>query len=69
MRSADKAMVGIVAAACLLVLIIVLKNVLLVHSEVLSRDMVIYIIIYFGFITAVNLTGKSPETERGGGRT
>jgi hypothetical protein len=60
MKAANKAMVGIVAAICMMGLIIVLKNVLHVSAEVLSRDMIIYVIVYFGFITAVNFTGEGP---------
>lgn len=38
------------ASICLLTLVVVLKNVILVPMEVLIRDMVIYIIIYLGFL-------------------
>ena len=61
MKAANKAMVGIVAGICMMGLIVVLKNVLLVSAEVLSRDMIIYVIVYFGFITAVNFTGEVPK--------
>jgi hypothetical protein len=39
------------ASICLLALVAVLKNVLLVSTEVLTRDVVIYLIIYLGFLT------------------
>jgi hypothetical protein len=57
-------MVGIVAAICMMGLIVVLKNVLSVSAEVLSRDMIIYVVVYFGFITAVNFTGEVPGPPR-----
>ncbi len=38
--------VSIVAAVCLLALVITLKNILQVPAEILSRDVVLYIIIY-----------------------
>lgn len=69
MRASNKAKVGIVAAVCLMALIIVLKNVLMVPVEVLSRDMVIYIIVYIGFITALNFTEEMPEKPAPPGRT
>ncbi|MDD1661001.1 MAG: hypothetical protein LUQ49_00895 [Methanomicrobiales archaeon] len=56
MRASDKVKVGIVTALCLMGLLIILKNVLGIPAEILSRDMIIYIIVYFGFITAVNFT-------------
>jgi hypothetical protein len=61
MKAANKAMVGIVAAICMMGLIIVLKNVLSISAEVLSRDMIVYVIVYFGFITAVNFTEENPS--------
>jgi hypothetical protein len=68
MKGSNKAKVGVVAAACLMGLIIVLKNVLLVPVEVLSRDMIIYIIVYFGFITAMNFTEETPGGPAPSGR-
>jgi len=64
MKAANKAMVGIVAGICMMGLIIVLKNVLSISADVLARDMIIYVIVYFGFITAVNFTDEAP-TEAG----
>jgi len=60
MKAANKAMVGIVAAICMMGLIVVLKNVLSLSADVLSRDMIVYVIVYFGFITAVNFTEETP---------
>jgi hypothetical protein len=41
--------VSIVAGICLLALTIILKNVLLISGDVLSRDILLYIIIYWAF--------------------
>ena len=60
MKASDKVKVGIVSAVCLMGLIVVLKNVLNVPAEILSRDMVIYIIIYIGFTTVLNFTEEMP---------
>jgi hypothetical protein len=60
MKAANKAMVGMVAGICMMGLIVVLKNVLSISADVLSRDMIIYVIVYFGFITAVNFTEEVP---------
>ncbi len=46
----DKLVVPLTAAACLIFLTVVLKNILLVPAETLSRDIILYIIIYMGFI-------------------
>jgi hypothetical protein len=61
MKAANKAMVGIVAAICMMGLIVVLRNVLSVSADVLSRDVIVYVIVYFGFITAVNFTEETPH--------
>jgi hypothetical protein len=61
MKAANKAMVGIVAAICMMGLIVVLKNVLSISADVLTRDMIIYVVVYFGFITAVNFTEETPS--------
>ena len=63
MKAANKAMVGIVAAICMMGLIVVLKNVLSISADVLSRDMIVYVIVYFGFITAVNFTEETPSRQ------
>ena len=61
MKAANKAIVGIVAAICMMGLIIVLRNVLSISADILSRDMIVYVIVYFGFITAVNFTEETPS--------
>jgi hypothetical protein len=45
-RLGDREIVALVSAACLIGLTVVLKNVLLVPAETLSRDIVWHIIIY-----------------------
>ncbi|HUK92612.1 MAG TPA: hypothetical protein VLU98_01100, partial [Methanomicrobiales archaeon] len=60
MKAANRALVGIVAAVCMMGLIVVLRNILAISAEVLSRDMIVYVVVYFGFITAVNLAGEAP---------
>ncbi|MDD1716458.1 MAG: hypothetical protein LUQ01_05615 [Methanolinea sp.] len=42
--------VAITAGLCLFALAVVLKNILVVPADVLNRDMVLYIILYSGFI-------------------
>lgn len=44
------ASVAITAGLCLFALAVVLKNILLVPADVLNRDMVLYSIIYSGFV-------------------
>lgn len=61
MRATDKAKVAVVAAACLIGLTIVLKNVLNISADVLSRDIIIYIIIYSGFVVVLNFEEESPK--------
>jgi hypothetical protein len=63
MRPTDKAKVAVVSAACLIGLTIVLKNVLNVPADVLSRDIIIYIIIYGGFLVALNFQEEGPFKE------
>jgi uncharacterized membrane protein YvlD (DUF360 family) len=63
MRPTDKAKVAVVSAACLVVLTIVLKNVLNVPADVLSRDIIIYIIIYGGFTVVVNFQEEEAPKE------
>jgi hypothetical protein len=61
MKAANKAMVGIVAGICMMGLIVILKNVLSISADILTRDMIVYVIVYFGFITAVNFTEETPS--------
>ncbi len=49
MNLSDKDKVSIVAGICLFGLVVVLKNILLVPADILSRDILIYIIIYWSF--------------------
>ncbi len=42
----NKMQVSLISAACLLALVIVLKNILLVPVPVLTRDIVLYIMLY-----------------------
>lgn len=46
----SRVMIPMIAGACLILLAVVLKNVLLVPAQQLSSDMLLYIIIYTGFI-------------------
>ncbi len=62
MRSTDNAKVAVVIAACLLGLTIVLKNVLNIPADVLSQDIVFYVIIYGIFFVTLNFTEEAgPE--------
>lgn len=45
----DEVKVACVSAICLMALVVVLKNVLDVPATVLSRDVIIYIIVYSAF--------------------
>jgi hypothetical protein len=44
-------MVSIVSGLCLILLVAVLKNILLVPAEVLSRDFILYVVLYIGFVS------------------
>jgi len=57
MKLSAKDKVSIVAGICLFVLVVVLKNVLLVPADILSRDILVYIIIYWAF-TVFSLPAK-----------
>jgi hypothetical protein len=57
MKLNDKDKVSIVAGICLFGLVVVLKNVLLVPADILSRDILVYIIIYWAF-TVFSLPAK-----------
>ena len=69
MKAANKAMVGIVAGICMMGLIVILKNVLSISADVLTRDMIVYVIVYFGFITAMNFTEETPSGQDTPGKT
>jgi membrane protease YdiL (CAAX protease family) len=49
MKISDEQKVSLVAGACLFGLVVVLKNVLLVPADILSRDILVYIIVYWAF--------------------
>ena len=57
MKLSDKDKVSIVAGICLFGLVVVLKNVLLIPADILSRDILVYIIIYWAF-TVFSLPAK-----------
>ncbi len=63
MKATDKAKVAVVIAACLLGLTVVLKNVLNIPADLLSQDIVFYIIIYGIFFVTLNFTEESPKEE------
>ena len=49
--------IPITAGLCLILLTVVLKNVLYVPAAQLSSDMLLYIIIYLGFIVTFSFSG------------
>jgi hypothetical protein len=49
LKLSDKDKVSIVAGICLFGLVVVLKNILLVPADIISRDIIVYIIIYWAF--------------------
>lgn len=62
--SLKKNQVVLTASICLFALVVVLKNVLLVPYDTLMRDVVIYIIIYFGFVVfALKIDDKEDREE------
>ncbi len=65
MKPTDKAKVAVVIAACLIGLVIVLKNVLLVPADVLSQDVIWYIIIYGVFFVTINFTTEEDAPKEG----
>ena len=48
--SINRVMIPLTTGGCLILLAVILKNVLLVPAQQLASDMVLYIIIYLGFI-------------------
>ena len=54
-----KQQVILTAGICLMILAVVLKNVLLVPYDILMRDMMVYIIVYLGFVTFAFRTGDT----------
>ncbi len=65
MKATDKAKVAVVIAACLIGLVIVLKNVLLVPADVLSQDVIWYIILYGVFFVTLNFTAEEDVPREG----
>lgn len=65
MRPNDQTVVSIVAGICLVGLVVVLKNLLLISPDVLSRDVIVYIIIYIGFITSCSAIDKTEKSRYG----
>ncbi len=65
MKPTDKAKVAVVIAACLIGLVIVLKNVLLIPADVLSQDVVLYIILYGIFFVTLNFTAEEDVPKQG----
>lgn len=49
LQLANKTKVSIVAVVCLLGLVVALKNIIGVTAEVLSRDVVLFILVYSAF--------------------
>ncbi len=65
MKPTDKAKVAVVIAACLIALVIVLKNVLLIPADVLSQDVIWYIIVYGVFFVTLNFTAEQDVPKEG----
>lgn len=59
----DRVIVSIVTAACLIALVVVLKNVLNIPADQLSNDFITWMIIYFGFIIVLNAQEETPREE------
>jgi hypothetical protein len=66
MKISDKDKVSIVAGICLFGLVVVLKNVLMVPADILSRDIIIYIVIYWAFTVFPQSEKKGAKKSRYG---
>lgn len=55
----SRVIIPLTSGICLILLAVVLKNVLLVPAQQLSSDMILYIIIYMGFIISYPLSGDT----------
>ncbi len=64
MKLANQTQVSIVAAVCLLGLVVALKNVLHVPAEVITKDIVLYIIIYTGVGVVYPTTSSNGNKSR-----
>jgi hypothetical protein len=63
MKLSPQTSISIVSAACLLLLVIVLKNILNIPAETLSRDIILYIFSYslFGVLPSLKEEVKYKE--------
>lgn len=61
MRLYDQVIISIVTGICLVSLVVVLKSVLLISPDVLSSDVIVYIIIYIGFITSLSARDRTQK--------
>ncbi len=61
MKLNDQTIISIVAGICLIGLVVVLKNVLFISPEIISRDIIVYIIIYIGFVTSLSAKDKTKK--------
>ncbi len=62
MKMNNQVTIAIVTGVCLIGLIVVLKNILLISSETLSSHVIIYIIVYIGFITSYSAIDKTTKS-------
>ena len=62
MKINSQVIVAIVTGVCLIGLIAILKNILLISSETLSSHVIIYIIVYIGFITSYSAIDKTTKS-------
>lgn len=70
MKSSDQAKFAVVVAVCLIGLTVVLKNVLNVPADILSQDIVWYVIIYgIFFVSPYFTTGEKPTEGAAAHRT
>jgi hypothetical protein len=51
MKIGEKVIVSVVSGVCLILLVAVLKYVLLLPAETLSRDFILYVVIYIVFVS------------------
>jgi len=63
MKSSDQAKFAVVVAVCLIGLTVVLKNVLNVPADILSQDIVWYVIIYGIFFVSPYFTAEEKPKE------
>lgn len=63
MEFSDEMKVSLVIGLCLLALVVILKNILLVPADILSRDVPFYIIIYGAFTVFNSGKGKADRSK------